>query len=33
MLIKEGEGEKIAETVQNFIKSLDPTKRAESNFP
>jgi hypothetical protein len=32
MLIKEGEGEKIAETVQNFIKSLDPTKEPKAIF-
>ena len=32
MLIKEGEGEKIAETVQNFIKSLDPTKEPKAVF-
>ena len=32
MLIKEGDGEKIAETVQNFIKSLDPTKEPKAVF-
>lgn len=32
MLIKEGEGEKIAETVQNFIKSLNPTKEPKAIF-
>lgn len=32
MLIKEGEGEKIAETVQKFIKSLDPTKEPKAIF-
>jgi hypothetical protein len=32
MIIKEGEGEKIAEVVQNFIKSLDPTKEPKAIF-
>lgn len=32
MIIKEGEGEQIAETVQSFIKSLDPTKEPKAIF-
>jgi hypothetical protein len=32
MIIKEGEGEKIAEHVQAFIKSLDPTKDPKAIF-
>ncbi|MDM1780227.1 hypothetical protein HX120_00170 [Acinetobacter indicus] len=32
MIIKEGEGEKIAETVKNFIKSLDPTQEPKAIF-
>ncbi|MDP1664894.1 MAG: type I-Fv CRISPR-associated protein Cas7fv [Methylobacter sp.] len=32
MIIKEGEGEKIAETVQNFIKSLDPERNPKAIF-
>lgn len=32
MIIKEGEGEKIAEAVQNFIKSLDPSRNPKATF-
>ena len=32
MIIKEGEGEKIAERVQEFIKSLDPSKEPKAIF-
>lgn len=32
MVIKEGEGEKIAEAVQAFIKSLDPTRDPKATF-
>ncbi len=32
MLIKEGEGEKIAEAVQSFIQSLDPTRHPKATF-
>lgn len=32
MIIKEGEGEKIAEKVQQFIKSLDPSKEPKAIF-
>ena len=32
MIIKEGEGEKIAERVQQFIKSLDPSKEPKAIF-
>jgi hypothetical protein len=32
MIIKEGEGEKIAEAVQNFIKSLDPERNPKAIF-
>ncbi len=32
MIIKEGEGEKIAETVQSFIKSLDPARNPKAIF-
>jgi len=32
MIIKEGDGEKIAETVQNFIKSLDPARNPKAVF-
>ncbi len=32
MIIKEGEGEKIAQSVQDFIKSLDPTKSPKAVF-
>ncbi|RFC39219.1 MAG: hypothetical protein DID90_2727552340 [Candidatus Nitrotoga sp. LAW] len=32
MIIKEGEGEKIAESVQNFIKSLDPSRNPKATF-
>jgi hypothetical protein len=32
MVIKEGEGEKIAEAVQAFIKSLDPSREPKAVF-
>ncbi len=32
MIIKEGEGEKIAQSVQDFIKRLDPTKSPKAVF-
>ncbi len=32
MIIKEGEGEKIAETVQNFIQQLDPSRQPKAIF-
>lgn len=32
MKIKEGEGEKIAQTVQDFIKSLDPSREPKAVF-
>lgn len=32
MVIKEGEGEKIAEALQTFIKSLDPTREPNAVF-
>ena len=32
IIIKEGEGEKVAEAVQAFIKSLDPTKEPKAIF-
>ncbi len=32
MIIKEGEGEKIAEAVQDYIKSLDPTRNPQAVF-
>lgn len=32
MIIKEGEGEKIAETVQAFIQQLDPSRQPKANF-
>jgi len=32
MVIKEGEGEKIAESVQNFIKSLNPSRNPKAIF-
>lgn len=32
MIIKEGEGEKIAEAVRNFIKSLDPERNPQAIF-
>jgi uncharacterized protein YqkB len=32
MIIKEGEGEKIAERVQEFIKSLDPSREPKAIF-
>lgn len=32
MIIKEGEGEKIAESVQNFIKSLNPSRNPKAVF-
>lgn len=32
MIIKEGEGEKIAQSVQDFIKSLDPKKSPKAVF-
>ena len=32
MIIKEGEGEKIAEAVQNFIKSLDSSRNPKATF-
>lgn len=32
MIIKEGEGEKIAETVQNFIQQLDPSREPKAVF-
>lgn len=32
MIIKEGEGEKIAETVQNFIQQLDPSREPKAIF-
>lgn len=32
MIIKDGEGEKIAEVVQSFIKSLDPTHNPKAIF-
>ncbi|TCM66643.1 hypothetical protein EC844_11289 [Acinetobacter calcoaceticus] len=32
MIIKEGEGEEIAEHVQDFIKSLDPSKEPKATF-
>lgn len=32
MIIKEGEGEKIAESVQNFIESLDPSRNPKATF-
>lgn len=32
MLIKTGEGEQVAQAVQNFIKSLDPTKNPTATF-
>lgn len=32
MIIKEGEGEIIAERIQNFIKSLDPSKEPQAIF-
>ena len=32
MIIKEGEGEKIAQRVQEFIKSLDPSKDPKAIF-
>ncbi len=32
MVIKQGEGEKIAQRVQDFIKSLDPTKNPQAVF-
>lgn len=32
MIIKEGEGEKMAETVQNFIQQLDPSRQPKAIF-
>ena len=32
MIIKEGEGEKIAQAVQDFIKSIDPSKSPKATF-
>lgn len=32
MIIKEGEGEKIAEAVQDFIKRLDPSRNPKATF-
>lgn len=32
MIIKEGEGEKVAESVQDYIKSLDPTRNPKAVF-
>lgn len=32
MIIKEGEGEKIAQEIENFIKSLDPTREPKAIF-
>ncbi len=32
MVVKEGEGEKIAQQVQEFIKSLDPSREPQAVF-
>lgn len=32
MIVKDGEGEKVAQSVQNFIKSLDPSQSPKATF-